>query len=82
MGHPTWMYRRGEAGVEARLFADSDAIPADEGWHDSPNIPEASVDLDAMDKPALLAFALQQYGADLDGRMSVENLRKRIREMA
>ncbi len=46
---PTWMYRAGADGaVERRLFGHPDAVPAGEGWADSP----AAVSHPESDAPA------------------------------
>lgn len=40
MSAPVWMYRAGEA----KLFASPDAIPANEGWQDTPVPAEPAAD--------------------------------------
>lgn len=39
--HPCWRFRRGEGGVESRLFADIGDVPKNQGWVDSPAAIEA-----------------------------------------
>ncbi len=39
MADPIWMYRRGADDVESRLFKDGN-VPEEEGWGDTPDIPE------------------------------------------
>jgi hypothetical protein len=39
--NPCWQYRRGEGGVESRLFADIGEVPKNQGWSDSPAVIKA-----------------------------------------
>lgn len=44
----------------------------------TPNKPDSAVNLDGMDRPALLAYAQDKYGQKLKGNASADDLREQI----
>lgn len=81
MGDPTWMYRRrGDGGVEARVF-DAKRLPtAAEGWRDSPAaLPERFA---GMSKKELEAYVRTRFGVELDRRRSRQALLRQVQDMA
>lgn len=43
--------------------------------------PEAAADIDALDKAGLIEYAKQAFGADLDKRVSLDNLRQQVKSI-